>query len=80
MAKKGTLVFLTLALLLVPGWLSYLYISKQESSFVDRNFRFLAFWSKELNEIVEEYKHHIEYIISTSLKNEDELDNFKREF
>ena len=80
MAKKGTLVFLTLALLLVPGWLSYLYISKQESSFVDRNFRFLAFWSKELDEIVEEYKHHIEYIISTSLKNEDGLDNFKREF
>ena len=79
MAKKPTLAFLTLALLLaIVGTAYYLYISKQESYFVDRNFRFLAFWSKELGKTVEDYKHHIQYIITVSSENRYEPDKFKK--
>ena len=74
MAKTATLSFLTLALLLATvGTAYYLYVSKQESYLIDRNFRLLALWSKKLRETTEEYKHQIQYIIiSASPESDDE--------
>ncbi len=75
MAKKATLGFSTLALLLVVFGAYYLYVSEREAYFVDRNFRLLALWSNKLSEMVEEeFKHQFQYIISVSSKNDDEQD------
>ena len=75
MAKKATLGFSTLALLLVVFGAYYLYLSERESYFIDRNFRLLALWSNKLSEMVEEeFKHQFQYIISVSSENDDEQD------
>ena len=75
MAKKATLGFSTLALLLVVFGAYYLYVSEREAYFVDRNFRLLALWSNKLSEMVEEeFKHQFQYIISVSSENDDEQD------
>ena len=72
MAKKASVAFLTLALLLGSvGAAYYLYISTRESSFIERNFRLLALWSDELSGTVDQYKYDFQYRISKSLDNED---------
>ena len=70
MAKKATLGFSTLALLLVIFGAYYLYLSERESYFIDRNFRLLALWSKKISETVDEYKYHFQYMISEFSENQ----------
>ena len=72
MAKKATLGFSTLALLLVIFGAYYLYLSERESYFIDRNFRLLALWSKKISETVDEYKYHFQYMISEFSQVKDE--------
>ena len=73
MSKTATLSFLTLALLLsAVGTAYYVYVSKQESYLIDRNFRLLALWGKKLRETTEEYKHQIQYIIISASPGSDD--------
>ena len=85
MAKKRTLAFLILVLLLaIVGMTYYLYVSERESYFADRNFRLLALWSNRMSKTVDDYKYHFQYRISTSLEpleNENKFkDKFEKEF
>jgi len=78
MAKKVSLIFLTLGLVLVTGGGYYLYLSERESYFIDRNFRLLALWSKKIGETANEYKDHFQYMISEFLENDYELTQCKK--
>jgi len=74
LAKKSTLTFLTIGLLLMTGGGYYLHVLDQESYLISRNFRLLALWSKELTEKVSDYKNHFQYIISASNQKESYQD------
>lgn len=62
--KPGTQKVFTLAILvtlLFFGVLFYMYVSKNYSYLVERNFRLLATWSTELTETVENYERSFRF-------------------
>ncbi len=64
--KSGThwvLAFPILLTLLFLGALFYLYVSQNYSYLVERNFRLLATWSKELTETLENYQRSFRFRI-----------------